>query len=331
MKKIFLITLLVLFTMKVFPQAFYINPIKVDPIKKAEELYMANQCEESLNILNQVISQNPNNMYALLDRSCVLDALGEYEKALQDIEIVIKNEPHNLKAHHIRGAIYENMGLHEKAIDDENYVLEKVSTFSSGLNVRGMAYGRLGLYEKSLKDFTDAVTNALIQNEYAEPYFLNRAYTYYFMKRYDEALSDIENAIMLNDKNPESFILKSLIFRLKGEIEESIKLVSEAINIRPDYYEVYYLRIIDYLQSRQYKKAKRDLEYIKIPMSDYSAYHSLLAIYYYLIGDDDRAKEEYKLSSAMSSEEKNSFVIKIIADDIEGYVKNRKFDFIEIK
>lgn len=308
---------------ELFSQTFFINPIK-----QAEELYKDGRFEEALNILNTVVFQNPNDMYALMDRSCVYDALKKYDKALQDIEIVIKNEPFNLKARHFRGGIYENLGEHLKAIEDENYVLEKVPTFSSGYNVRGLAYGGLNLYEDSLNDFSAAITNALIKNEYAEPYYLNRAYTYYYLKRYNDSLSDIDMVIKLNNKNPEPFILKGQIFRVMGKYEDSINWVSQAIMLAPDYYEIYYLRVIDYLQTKQYDLAEKDLSFIQPKMSTYSAYHALMSIYYYLIDDKDNADKEYKTSLEISANEKNSFVIKILSNEFENFITNRKFDDI---
>lgn len=323
-KQIIIYIFLFIFTGKTFAQTFI-----DERIKEAEKLYCTNQFKEALYLLNDVISQNPNDMYALLDRSCVFDALNEYEKALHDIEIVIKDNPSNIKARHFRGGIYENLGEHEKAIEDENFVLNLVPDFSSGLNVRGLAYGRLGLYEKSLNDFNNAINSAFVHNEYPEIYYLNRANTYYFMKNYSESLNDLEWALHFNNINPESMLLMSKILRATGKYEESIKWVSDLISIKDDYYEAYYLRIIDYLQLKKFDNAKRDLDIIKKSSSKFSAYHALLSVYFYLTGDIDKSKSEYKLSKEIGRNEKNAFVIKLnMNDEIDDFMTSYKFEEI---
>ena len=329
MKRKLLFTIIFFACIRLFSQTSSANLIK-----QAEELYNAKRFEESLSVLNAVISQNPNDMLALLDRSCVYDALKEGDKALQDIEIVLKNNKNTLlglKARHIRGAIYESMGEYLKAIEDENYVLEKAPTFRSALNVRGLAYLKLNLYEEALKDFSVAIASAMIENEYAESYYANRAYAYYYLKRYNDSLSDIDKAIRLDNKDPEPLILKGQIFREIGKYEESIKWASQAIQLAPDYYEIYYLRIADYLQTGQYALAKKDLSFIQPKTSMYSAYHSLMCAYYYLTGDKNNAVKEYKKSTEMRANEKDVFAIKILCDEIDEFVANQKLGEILLK
>lgn len=93
MKKKFLICVILFQVINVFSQT-NINR----QIQQAEELYLIKQFDEALVLLNSVITQEPNNIYALMDRSCVYDALNEYEKALEDINKVLENNPNNLKA-----------------------------------------------------------------------------------------------------------------------------------------------------------------------------------------------------------------------------------------
>ena len=283
---------------------------------EAAKLFQTNQFKESLELLNKVIEQNPNDMTALLSRSCVLDAMNDYEDALTDIETVIKSEPFNIEAVHIRAAICENMGKHEKAIEDETIVLEKVPNYTSALNVRGMAYGNICLYNDALIDFTSAISNGIKQGNNVALYYLNRANIYFFMEDYNHALEDVDVSISLNNKDVESFILKSKIYKRKGEFQTAIAWATKAIKMKPNYYEIYYLRIVEYLELNQYKKAENDIAFIKDAMSGFSAYHAVLAFYYYKTENYLKSLEEVKISRELKSKEKELFTIRIITDEV---------------
>ena len=300
-------------------------------IRQAEELYLIKQFDQALVLLNSVISQDPDNFYAIMDRSCVYDAIDEYDKALEDINRVIENDPNNLKARHIRGGIYGNAGMFDKAIEDENYVLRKVPSFSSGLNVRGLAYGRIGQYEKAIADFTSAILIANANYEPSDIFLLNRAYVYFFQKKYKESLQDVEMVLLQDCINPEALALKSKLYRINGNFEESNKLITLAISNSPDYYELYYLRILNYLQVNNFEAAMNDLMFIRNATENTSAYHSLLALYYYLKGDVNSASKELSQSKKLSINETKSFPIMIITDDIDSLTDNKWMEKVDIR
>ncbi|WP_318677104.1 tetratricopeptide repeat protein [Treponema sp.] len=326
MKKKFLICVILFQVINVFSQT-NINR----QIQQAEELYLIKQFDEALVLLNSVITQEPNNIYALMDRSCVYDALNEYEKALEDINKVLENNPNNLKARHIRGGIYGNAGEFDKAIEDENFVLGKVPLFTSGLNVRGLAYGRIGMYEKAIADFTSAITISNYNYESSDVFLLNRAYMYFFQKKYKESLQDIEMSLIYNNRNPEALALKSKIYRVNGNFEESTKWITQAISNSPEYYELYYLRILNYLQVNNLEFAKNDLEYIKNERGNTSAFHSLMALYYYLNDDTNSALRELLVSKELNGNEEGAFSIMILTDDIKTLINKERMEEIYIK
>lgn len=322
MKKVFIFILFSFMRLGLFSQTFL--------MKEAEDFYNAEKYSESLEILNKVLDNNPKDMEALMNRSCVLSAINENAEALRDIEIVVKNEPFNLKAIYFRGNIYECLGEHLKAIEDESYVLEKLPNFAPAYNIRGYAYKNLNYNEEAIRDFTSAIVNGLKKNEDVDTYYQNRAYTYYCMGKYDESMSDANTVISLDKNNVEPIILISKIYRQKSEIDEAIKWVTKAIKMRPDFYEIYYLRIIEYLQCNQYENAKSDLDYIKNRMSGFSAYHSLCAAYYSKIENNDKALEEYKKSRELRLNEKDSFVIQIIESELD-FLQAKDLEVIDLK
>ena len=294
----------------IFSQGFYI-----DSVSQAEALYNQGNYEQALNILNQVVTENPDDMYALLSKSCVLDALHQYDKALQDIQIVLQKEPFNIKAYHIRGAIYLSLGKYEKAINDENFVLEKVPDYESSLNIRGMSYGQLHQYDKAIADFNKAINKSLIKNSPSSEYYVNRAYIYYYLGDFENALNDANEAVRFGVNDPETYAIKAIVLRAIGNNEESVKVISFGIKKSPKYYELYYLRILDYLELGEYKTAKKDLDFLQDKRNEQSGYHSLLAVYSYLTGNLEKYKNELEISEKLEQNNENNFIIKIIKNE----------------
>ena len=326
MKKVVIFSFLFIFCFNVFSQ----TDIK-QQIKLAEELYSSERYDEALQLLDSVILRDPDNMYALMCRSCVHDARNDFEKALVDINKVIEYDPGMLKARHIRGGIFCNIGNYEKAIEEENFVLEKVPSFESGLNVRGLAYGRSGMYDEAVKDFTAAISVANNENSSPEIYLLNRAYVYYFKKQYDKCMNDVEMSLLFNQTNPEALVLKSKLFRIQNNYKESIKWVTKAISYAPDYLELYYLRILNYLQVNDLTNAKNDLDYIEPKMRQYSAFHSLKALYYYHLKDQKSFADETAVSKELKASETDSFYIQIETDEIKNEMIKADIEVVDFK
>lgn len=324
MKKVLSVVFLFILNFSIFSQA-NVN----QQIEHAEELYSLYHFDEALQILNEVLLENPDNMYAMMDRSCVYDALGEYEKALKDINKVVEYNPNMLKARHIRGGIYCNIGNYDKAIEEENLVLKSVPYFESGLNVRGLAYGKSGKYEEAEKDFSSAISAAQNKASSPEIYLLNRAYIYYFQKQYDKCLNDLELALSYSKANPETLALKSRVLRLQGSYKESIEWVSKAIKCAPDYFELYYLRILNYFEENDLESAKNDLDYVESNMEESSAFHTLKALYYFLMNDVKSMTDEISAGKRLEEFKSDSFLIQIVTDEIENEIRDRKIEIIE--
>ena len=102
-----------------------------------------------------------------------------------------------------------------------------------------------GLEALQKKDFNTAVelfTRSLIIKPGFDKALSNRAIAYTNLKRYEEALSDIRQAIMHNPENEEHYFNKSLIFAGLAQRDSQEVALDQCLAIKPQHPEANYYK-----------------------------------------------------------------------------------------
>lgn len=90
--------------------------------------------------------------------------------------------------------------------------------------------------------------------------YLNRGTTYYALKRYPEALKDLDRAILLNPKCALALVNKANVLDDTGRQREALPYYGDAIKIDPEEPEAYYNRALVSLKLKESASAKKDLK-----------------------------------------------------------------------
>ena len=80
-----------------------------------------------------------------------------------------------------------------------------------------------------MKDYDKAVS----LNSSDAVFFYKRSQLYTDLKRYDDAIKDIEECIKLG-KNPEYFRAEASIYELNGDYKKADETIKKAIELSPD-------------------------------------------------------------------------------------------------
>jgi tetratricopeptide (TPR) repeat protein len=107
------------------------------------------------------------------------------------------------------------------------------------------------------------LTNAIADGDLKRP---NLALAYHYRGveylktgRYDEAIADLDRAIMLEPvKLPTAYSDRGIAYRKKGDYAQAIADYSEAIRLWPDWHDWYFNRGLAYAASHQYTDAIAD-------------------------------------------------------------------------
>ncbi len=101
------------------------------------------------------------------------------------------------------------------------------------------------------------------------------------LNKNDEALQAFDFALALNPDFSSALLNKANILSKKSDFTKAIKILTKVIELEPNNYLPYYLRGQNYLKSKQYKSALRDLlKSLRINKQNHEAWYLVAAILY---------------------------------------------------
>ena len=170
----------------------------------------------------------PGYGYAYNNRAWAYYFLGRYDEALSDLDRALELGPVDGPAYYARAIVHEQLGRYDEAIEDYTSAIELDPEYALAYNNRAWVYCQKGEYAMALEDVEKALSSIGDDESFVIPIALTtRGNIYRGLKRYDEAMADIERALELN----------------------------------PDFFWAYYSRGLLYRELGKKKKAKEDFEY----------------------------------------------------------------------
>lgn len=122
-------------------------------LQKGKELVAKRAYSSAIEVLTNVIRDNPQNAEAHFFRGASYSAIKEWDKAIEDYSIAIELDPHYVEAYWSRGYCYANKRMDEKAIDDYTQSLALGTQFSARVySLRAGAYFRSSMLDKAEQD-----------------------------------------------------------------------------------------------------------------------------------------------------------------------------------
>ncbi len=120
---------------------------------------------------------------------------------------------------------------------------------------RGILYFEKNEYDNAISDFN----NAILINPVEEVCYFYLGLIYKEMSDYEKAEFYFKKALRINNNNNSTYMELANIYHLKDEYEKAIKFYSKSISKGGKKAEVFYLRSFSYLKLGKLKKAIADL------------------------------------------------------------------------
>lgn len=130
--------------------------------------------DQAVEELEQIVADNPEDLYALVRIALIHGEMGDHERAIADLKGIVHAHPSELRVRDYLGLMYEEIKDYDKAIGTYRTNLDLAPTF----------------YDSRL----------------------HLGYLMYRLKRYDEAIPQLKQAVQVNPKNPESHLLLGLTY-----------------------------------------------------------------------------------------------------------------------
>lgn len=202
----------------------------------ASESFRFKNYELALFFANAAIEFNPNDTWHWNQRGIAYKYLKEYEKAISDFNKAIELDPNDSSAYRQLGNLYNDLQNYDKAIYYYNNAIELKPDAESAYKYRGVSYIGLGKYEQAVADFDKALelspkevltvepTNRNVSSEKNSDIALIynlRGVAYYYLKKYDAAISDYSKAIELDPDFAGAYNNRGICYQALGETEKS--------------------------------------------------------------------------------------------------------------
>jgi len=154
---------------------------------------------------------------------------GNLAKAIDHYSYTIQLKSDCASCYYNRGLALLEMGKYHKSRYDFDQVLKINPADTDAYEQRGGVHYLLGNYDKAISDFTFVILAKPQANIY-----INRGMAYLEQVKYNDALRDLENAMNMNEDDPEAYRVIGDTYFAKGEAEQAIEYYSMALNKDPD-------------------------------------------------------------------------------------------------
>ncbi|MDR0587673.1 MAG: tetratricopeptide repeat protein [Burkholderiales bacterium] len=193
--------------------------------------------DSAIEYFNETLKVKPDSAGAYISRGIAFGSKGNIDQAIADFDQAIKLDPNRAYAYKNRGISYSSKGDFDKAIADFNESIKLDKSNSQAFVERGFAF---------TKRLTDKISFSSKENRTQDHV---RELIKEQQSDYAKAIDDFEQAIKLDPKNIEAYLLLGEIYPLtlddKG-FDKAIDVLTTAINIDPTNIEAYYLRSARY-------------------------------------------------------------------------------------
>lgn len=188
----------------------------------------------SLADMNKSLRINSKNTQAIYHKALIFEQMTIIDSSNYLFNYLISLKPDSILYISERAKYYERQNNIDLALKDWSKLISLEPKNPEHLNERGVRLLSLEKYEEALIDFNNSIKIAPF-----EANLVNRSQTYYYLKKYELSLKDIEKALELNSNNPQSYLQRAYIkYHLKNEIGacEDFKKASEMGNKEAETY-----------------------------------------------------------------------------------------------
>src|SRR5436190_2062896 len=184
-----------------FPLPSTIKPSLVPWIARAEHHKKAGQLQEAISDDQEIIRLDPNSVLWWADLAKLLQRTRQYDKAIGTWSKVLELEPTNLAGRMLRANVYVLVGADDKAMADASEIIRQHPNRPEGYTLRAGLYNRKHDYQKAIADANRALQIAPHNIDACVDAYYARAAAFVYMKRYNQAVADLLDAVKVDAKS----------------------------------------------------------------------------------------------------------------------------------
>ncbi|MCX7982763.1 MAG: tetratricopeptide repeat protein [Syntrophales bacterium] len=167
--------------------------------------------------------------------------VGDFATALKELLHAQRLDPDNPEIRYYLALAYQGRGYPEKAIEECKFAIAKKPDYSEAHNLLGTLYLNKGDFEAAVFSFKMALQNVTYDTPSVALYNLGRAYQ--GMKRYDEALSHLQEAAAKDFRGEMVPVIEYAMGEVsyeRGDFSRAVQHFKKATELAPFFADAYY-------------------------------------------------------------------------------------------
>lgn len=158
--------------------------------------------DSALTLLNLAIQSNPRFGEAYAERAWYFAQQGEYYKANADADLAVKSNMNDLTFWELKGLFAYQAGLYKEAVQAYTYILSKTDTIQAIYQKRGTAHLANGNYADGIQD----LNKALLEDSNNVFVLSDRAVAFIKTKEYELAKKDLKHLLRAQTSNTQNLL-----------------------------------------------------------------------------------------------------------------------------
>jgi tetratricopeptide (TPR) repeat protein len=222
---------------------------------KADCLHDFNRYEESILELGECIKLEPTNAFYYMEKGTAYLNMNRFEESIAELNQAISLSPKNAKSLCHRASAFHKLHRIEEAFTDVNKAIEIDSNLCLAYLLKARCFVDIDRYSDAIQ----CCDKAIQLKEKAHTYN-SIAYVYRSMKKLDEALANVEQALELEPTTAYIIHTKAELLYDLGRYDESIEYCNTSIILDKYCSDAYHHRSLCYMAKNQIQEALVDAQ-----------------------------------------------------------------------
>jgi tetratricopeptide (TPR) repeat protein len=224
-------------------------------INRGQAFYFKRDFDRAILDFNQAAILAPAEPLVYVNRAMAQIDKGDFKNAIADYDEAIRLDPKNAGIYSRRGEAWRLQGNLERALADHDLAIKRKAT-EEAYNNRALVHKDLGKFDKALADCDEAI----LLNPAYDLGYANRGLIRRLMGDLSGALRDLDKAVSLAPRSPVALVFRGDALRELGETGRALSDFDEAVRILPDFAAAYAGRGLTYEKKGDIIKAEEDFE-----------------------------------------------------------------------
>jgi len=210
----------------------------------SQTLTLMDSLDEAINMMERAFSLDSLSYWSNITLGWIYYRTGDYEKSIAHCKKMIKrNVDFSFGALIMQGMNYRVLGNQTMALESYHKAIEIDPLATEPRGFLGRYYLKMGAYEEALLQYKKNFDNHPDDFDGYVEYALTLA----TIKRYDEAIEQLEHAVEID---PTWHDYLGLVYYFSQDLDQAIRILNKAIKLHPqNIYPVFFLAIVNYSKS----------------------------------------------------------------------------------